>query len=79
MPNWRGEGGGGFINLLSAFILGLAMFSSLYSFCELFSLIVSCFYEPERAEYSLLVNIASYNQGQYSVVVTLTAVIVQSG
>lgn len=40
-------------------------------FCELFSLIVSCFYEQERAEYSLLVNITSYNQGPYSVVATL--------
>lgn len=41
------------------------------NFSELFSLIVSGFYEQERPEYSLLVNITSYNQGQYSVVVTL--------
>lgn len=41
------------------------------NFCELFSLIVSCFYEQERAEYSLLVNITSYKQGPHSAVAAL--------
>lgn len=43
----------------------------MYNFCELFSLIVSCFYEQERAEYSMLVNITSYKQGPYSVAAAL--------
>lgn len=41
------------------------------NFCELFSLIVSCFYEQEKAEYGLLVNITSYKRGPYSVVAAL--------